>query len=182
MLNLTYIVGIIFLGVVLYRVARWATTPIARRLGIYRYYSPMMFTVRFGSNTAEIHVGTSWDYFQSRHRTQHEILRSLTQGLLAMVEEAEHGKLPLTRRLRGTVYYFGGRTLTRFGFTMRPMNAVETVMFLLNWIELCLLYSITRGRVCLVRISDVRVVHSTIGTLVSRKHQLLELARILASR
>lgn len=80
------------------------------------------------------------------------------------------------------MYYFGGRTLTRFGFTMRPMNAVETVMFLLNWIELCLLYSITRGRVCLVRISDVRVVHSTIGTLVSRKHQLLELARILASR
>jgi hypothetical protein len=168
-------------GVVVYRLARWASTPLARWLGLYRYYSPMMFTVPFGRNTVELHVGTSWDYFRTQHRSQHDVLRSLTQGLLAMVEEAERGQLPLSRKLRGTVYYFGGRTLSRFGFSMRSMNPIETVMFLLNWAELCLLYSITRGKICFVRVSDVRVVHTTVSALVEKKRELEALKRALGT-
>ncbi len=149
-------------GVLAYRLFRWITTPIFKLMGVYAYYSPMMFTVPFGPRTLELHVGTTWDFFQQANLTEQQIILHLAKGLLGLLEAADNGVIPKTMKLRGTVYYFRTDTLRRFGFRSRRMNPIETFVFLLNWLELCLLHSIIKRRIAMVHLSSVRVVNATV--------------------
>jgi hypothetical protein len=161
--------------VVAYRGFRWITTPLFKLMGVYAYYSPMMFTVPFGPRTLELHVGTSWDFFQQNNLTEQQIIHHLARGLLGLLDAADNGLVPMTMKLRGTVYYFRTDTLRRFGFRSRRMNPVETLIFLLNWLELCILHSLMKRRIALVSLSSVRVVNATIEEISARRSEIRRL-------
>jgi len=168
--------------VVAFRLFRWITTPLLKKFGFYEYYSPMMFTVPFGPRQLELHVGTTWDFFRQSNLTQQQIILHLAKGCLGLIEAAENGLIPSSTRLRGTVYYFRTTTLRRFGFTERPMNLLETFVFLLNYLELSLLQSIMKKRVALVNLTDVRIVNATIKDLVEHRQEVEKLVRTLESK
>jgi hypothetical protein len=144
-------------------------------MGVYAYYSPMMFTVPFGPRTLELHVGTTWDFFQQNNLTEQQIIHHLAKGLLGLLDAADNGLVPKTMKLRGTVYYFRTDTLRRFGFRSRRMNPVETFIFMLNWVELCILHSLMKRRIAIVQISSVRVVNATISEIGERRTEIRRL-------
>ncbi len=172
----------ILVGILVYRLFRWITTPLFRKLGVYLYYSPIMFTVPFGLRTLELHVGTTWDFFRQTNLTEQQMILHLAKGLLGLIEAANNGLVPQTMKLRGTVYYFRAETLKRFGFTSRKMNPVETFVFLLNWLELVLLHSIIKRRLTFVQLSSVRVVHATITDVIHHKAEIERLVDSLVRK
>lgn len=162
----------------LFRVLRYVTTPLLRRMGIYRYWSPLFLTQRFGSRTLEMHLGTSWDFLRQRDLTQRRLLRHVSDGLMALLDEAEAGRIPWSFRLRGTMSFLTEKTSRSLGFTTRRPNALEWLAFALNWPELCLLHSVARKRLSFVDIRRVHIIHATIGDLLSMRPRLSALTSV----
>src|SRR5262245_60550380 len=101
--------------VVGFRVLRYATTPLFRRLGIYRYYSPLLLTMPTPRGL-QLHLGTSLDFLRAADVSPRTSLRLLNEGLLALCEAVERGEIDKSTVLVGTTYFLRDDTLRRFGF------------------------------------------------------------------
>lgn len=116
-----------------------------------------------------MHLGTSWDFLRQRDLSQRRLLRHVSDGLMALLDEAEAGRLPWNFRLRGTMSFLTEKTSQSLGFTTRRPNALEWLAFVLNWPELCLLHSVARKRLTLVDIRRVHIIHTTVGELLTKR-------------
>jgi len=169
-------------AMVLFRCLRFVTTPLLRRMGIYRYYSPMFLTVPFGVRTLELHLGTAWDFFRRRNLNQLELLMHLGRGLLALLEAVDRGEVRADTRLRGTMCFLSTETMQKIGFQTRPMNVLEGALFLLNYPEICLLQSLVKGRVCLVNLNQVRMFKASVHDLLRTRDRLVTVVDLLERR
>lgn len=169
-------------AMLLFRCLRFATTPLLRRLGVYRYYSPMFLTVPFGTRTLELHLGTAWDFFRRRNLNQLELLTYLGRGLLELLAAVERGELRSDIKLRGTMCFLSEETMQKIGFQTRPMNVLEGALFLMNYPEICLLQSLVKGRLCLVTLSHVRMFKASVHDLQRTRDRLSDLVRKLEHR
>ncbi|MCU0329830.1 MAG: hypothetical protein MUC47_02505 [Candidatus Kapabacteria bacterium] len=146
------------IGILMFRLVRFLSTPLLRAIGFYRYHSPMFFTMPFGAKTLDMHLGTTWDFMQLRDRSVPTMFRHVCSGLLDICDKVEAGQIAADVRLRATMYFLSAERLQRFGFTCRRMNVAETVAFLANYAEVCFLQSLMKQRICLINIRDVRIV------------------------
>ena len=162
-----------------FRLARYATTPWLRRVGFYTYYNSMFFTMPFGARTVELHLGTTWDFFRQTQITPKKMMMHLVTGLHSMIEAVERGDVPKNTRLRGTMYFLQPETLKKFGFSTRSMYPQEYIAFLANYLEVCLLQSIVKRKPCLVNIASVTMVHIELSDLVLHKKAIEGLASAL---
>lgn len=176
------LVGYAILAVVLVRFIRFITTPMLRRMGIYRYYSPMFLTMPFGRRTLELHLGTSWDFFRRGELTQLALMNYLGKGLVGLLESVELGIVRHDTRLRGTMCFLSAETMHRIGFQTRKMNVLESMLFLINYPEICLLQSLVKRRLTLVPWKQVRMFEADVSDLLVAKERLLTIVRRLEHR
>jgi hypothetical protein len=155
------------------------TTPLLRGLGVYRYYSPMLFTVPLPSFT-ELHLGTSYD-FLLRSESPRSTLAFLAEGLLGLCGAAERGEIAPHEVIEGTVCFLSEPTLRRFGFQTRFPGPIHFLLVLANYPELSLLQSIAKRCFAPVRLSRVRRVSTTPERLLQQK-PILEELRLLLGR
>jgi hypothetical protein len=174
-----HIVGCIVGMVLVFRLLRWISTPVLRYLGFYTYYNPMFFTMPFGTSTVEIHLGTTWDFFKQHGIHQRTMMAHVCQGLLAMVRQAQQGVLSKRLRIRGTLYFLHPKHAELVGFSVRKLWPLEVLLFAANYIEICVLLSIMRKRISTVPLSNLRVVHCTLGDLCQHSQTLEVLAEKL---
>ncbi len=165
--------------IITYRFLRFITTPLFVKLGIYTYHSQMLFTVPIWRKKREIHLGTSYDFFRADIAGSRKMLASLSQGMLALCEAIEQGKYPKDLLLRGTTYYFSDATLHRFGFHTRPLRLIEAIFFSLNYLELCILLSLSKRRLTFVNTDSVRIAYCRAEELLRHKEMCRKYANML---
>jgi hypothetical protein len=165
----------ILVGVGLFRLLRFLTTPLLRAMGVYRYYSPMFFTMPLGRKVLDMHLGTAWDFLWLRDRSTATMLRYLAEGLLAMCDAAERGEVMPHQHLRGTMYFLSPSTMEKFGFRVRRMRWYETLAFVLNYVEVCVLHSVIKRRLCWVDMRCVRIVETSLAELIEQRPRIVGL-------
>lgn len=151
------ILGYILGFIVLYRLLRYLTTPLARKLGIYKYYSPMFMTAPIFPRIHEIHLGTSWDFFKLERTNPKIVLIHLAKGLINLCDAIEAGKVDPEIKFKGNTHYIKEKTIAKFGFKARNLNVIEWFLFSLNYLELCLLRSIAYKRLVIVRLGNIKI-------------------------
>ncbi len=172
----------IFSFLFVYRFSRYLTTPLLKKVGVYRYYSKMFCTAPYGFKTLEIHIGTSWDFFRLQKVNPSILLYHLAEGLYNLCAEIESGNIAPETKIRANLYYFNNATVEKFGFTPRRPNPLEWFVFSLNYIELCLMLSISYGRPTRVRFENLKVVESVASKLALHKHEYKRIAERLRKR
>ena len=171
----------LILGVIAFRLLRLATTPLLRRLGIYRYYSPLLLTMPAPSGL-QLHMGTSLDFLRARHRRPSDSLRHLTEGLLGICAAVERGEVPRSTVFVGTTYFFRDATLRRLHLEPSNPGPLQRLLALLAWGELNVLHSIAKGAPRLVHVERLRKVRFTAAQLLERRVQLERWRRLLQRR
>jgi hypothetical protein len=174
-LSIVVLVGTIFS----LRFLRFISTPLLRKLGCYRYYSPMFFTIPFLNNTLDIHLGTSWDFIRHLQVNPRRLLYFLAEGLLRIIADARRGNIRTTTRLRGNTYFLKKSSLEKFGFMTRKMNLIEWLLFLFTYLEISILQSISHKRLTFVPLRNVCIVYCTVGDLIRHQSRIERIARTL---
>lgn len=176
------------LAIVLWRLLRFATTPLLKRAGVYRYYSPMFFITpaflleKLSYNVYEFHVGTAFDFFRMQKVKPVRLILFILEGMIKLIADIEAGKVSSNISFKGTTFYIGLPTAKRFGFRHRNLNLYEKFMFVLNYLELCVLYSISHGRPALVPLNGLKIISITAGELIQYKDRYIELYNTLITR
>ncbi len=172
----------VFSFLFIYRFLRYLTTPLLKKLGIYRYYSKMFCTVPYGFKTLEVHIGTSWDFFRLQKVNPSVLLYHLAEGLHNLCAEIECGKIAPETKIRANLYYFSSATVAKFGFTSRRPNLFEWLVFSLNYIELCIMLSISYGKLTRVRFENLKVIEGVANQLALYKHEYKRIAERIRKR
>ena len=163
--------GALACAIVAFRVLRCLSTPLLRRLGLYRYYSGRLMTMPAPSGL-QLHLGTSFDFLRARDVSPRHSLRLLADGLLGICAAVERGDLPSSTVLTGTTYFFREATLRRFGLQPREPGPLQRALVWIAWLELCLLHSLARGAPRLVRLERLLAVRFTAAEIVRRRRQI----------
>ncbi|MBU3677988.1 MAG: hypothetical protein FGM32_00080 [Candidatus Kapabacteria bacterium] len=169
-MNFAWTILFVFIvGSICFRILRWLTTPLLRRMGFYTYYAPLFFIQPFGRGQVEIHLGTTWDLMWARQLTARTLMSSLVQGVSGVVADAKSGRLERSLKLRATTYFLSEETLLKFGFTVRRPNPFEYFAFAANYLEVFLIRCIVAGRPRLIDIRRLRMAEITIERLIENE-------------
>ncbi len=179
MLFVLQILLFIVAAIVVFRIGRYLSTPLLKRLGFYKYYSPMFCTMPFFNNHLDIHLGTSWDFFKPYKLNSRIILLYLAEGLYSLSSAIERGEIDSQKILRGNVYYLNTSTFEKFGFRSRKLNLLEFVLFLMNYVELCILQSVSSGKVSVVSFKNLSILTCKAGDLPAYTGKLESLIKHL---
>lgn len=172
----------LFFFLFIYRFSRYLSTPILKKVGFYRYYSKMFCTMPYGFKTLEVHIGTSWDFFRLQKVNPSVLLYHLAEGLHNLCAEIECGKIEPETKIRANLYYFSDATVEKFGFKPRRPNVFEWFVFSLNYIELCIMLSISYGKLTRVRFENLKVIEGVARELMLYKHEYQRIADRLRQR
>jgi hypothetical protein len=172
----------LFFFLLFYRLSRYLTTPLLKKVGVYRYYSKMFCTAPYGLKTLEIHIGTSWDFFRLQKVNPSVLLYHLAEGLHNLCVEIERGKIAPDTKIRANLYYFSDATVEKFGFRPRRPNFLEWFVFSLNYIELCLMLSISYGKFTRVRFENLIVIEGVAREIAHHKQKYQRIAARIRQR
>jgi hypothetical protein len=160
-----------FAFIFIYRLLRYLSSPILKASGFYKYYSQMFCTMPYGKKALEIHIGTSWDFFRLQKVNPSILLLHLAEGLYRLCDEIERGNIHPETLIRANLYYFSDATVQKFGFASRRPNVFEWLVFSLNYIELCVMLSISYRKLARVKFENLMVVEGKAKSLVVYKHR-----------
>jgi hypothetical protein len=161
--------------------AQFALTPLWRRVGVYRYYSPMLFVVARGDRVFELHGGTAYDFVLHMHREERGFrarrrwLSDYVAGLLGLIRDVETGRIPPDARISGTSYFFSEQTALRLGFTLERPGRADRLHLLLDLLSLAAMHSYARNRLTLPRFWALRKASITAAALARQKPALQRL-------
>lgn len=176
-----YIPLYIIIIILIWRILRYISTPVLKKAGIYKYYSPMFMVVpRFG-NTLDIHLGTSYDFFRQKNISARLILQYVAEGITRLCDDIAAGKIKPNAKLYGNSFYFKKESLEKFGFKTRPMNLFETILFCFIYFEVSILRSITMRKISFVPVSHVFIISSTAGDLLKYRDRFHALTNVKTS-
>jgi hypothetical protein len=172
----------VFSFLFIYRFTRYLTTPLLKKVGVYRYYSKMFCTAPYGLKTLEVHIGTSWDFFRLQKVNPSVLLYHLAEGLKNLCAEIEAGRIAPETKIRANLYYFSEATVEKFGFKSRRPNLFEWIVFSLNYIELCIMLSISYRKLTRVRFENLKVIEGIAGDLARYKADYQRIAERIKRR
>ena len=133
-------------------IGQFTMTPISKLSGTYTYYSPMLIGYMANKKNIDLHNGSGFDYLMVMRNTKpgivfrNQILRYHLEGLLNIIKQIEEGKIPETVKIEGTSYFFSARTMQKMGFEMKSPTVFYRFNLLANFIDLCWMYSLSRGK------------------------------------
>lgn len=126
----------------------------------------------------DIHSGTSFDYlfvmrkYKPGPSTRNAMLYYYLEGMLRIIEKIEQGEIPETVRITGTSYFFNERTAKKFGFSVGPPSLFLRFNIWLNALDLCWMYSLSKGRLAFPDFRSIRNVSADGNTLVAHKSNI----------
>ncbi len=173
------ILSVLVTVILIFRFIRYLSTPLLKKIGFYKYYSPLFCTMPFFNGHLDIHLGTSWDFFKFRKINPRTILLYLAEGLYNLSIAIKTGKVDGQKILRGNIFYLKSTTFEKFGFTSRKLNLVEYILFVQNYIELCILKSISTGKLRLVSFKNVSIVTCKASELPKYSEKIFETVNLL---
>jgi hypothetical protein len=159
-------------------ISQFLFTPIYKLTGGYTYYSPMLLGYMANEKQIDLHSGTSFDYlfalrkYPSGTALRNRILLYHLEGLLNIIQLIEDKYLPETVNIIGTSYFFNERTLHNLGFQIEEPSNSYRINLLLNFIDLFWMYSLSKGKVAIPRVWDVKKASILGDQLVLQKTKL----------
>lgn len=167
--------------------AIFTSSPLMRVSGYYIYYSPMLLGIK-SKKKLDLHNGTTFDYFLNMKlkdkgtQARYKILAYYIEGLLNIISEIESGKISSEIPIEGTSYFFSDNTAVKLGFKLQKPYTSYYLNFILNFVDLCFMYSYSKGKFTIPRIFKIkRAVISPIE-LCFRKEYMVSLLKVLNSR
>lgn len=163
-------------------VLQFATGPVMYLLGRYRYFSPMLLVENPGKTEYRIHGGTNFDYFVNLRWSERgpaaarKTLLFYLQGLVALADEVEAGRLPMHLRIVATSYVFTPRTAQRLGFTVEPPASWQVLALYSNYLNLLWKHSFAQGRIALPDLRNIRQAAITGGELLRHRARIQALS------
>ena len=180
--DMVEIIGWFLFSVFIFRLLRFATTPLLRKIGFYKYYSPMFMTMPWFFNSYDLHLGTSWDFAKQNEINPQRIMEFIAHGLINIAAAIENGNIKSNASFKGNTFYFKNDNIKKFGFKTRKMNLFESVLFALNYTELCILNSIVKRRLYFIPIKNVMIVTCKAKDIVQNKQKFELTMNILRKR
>lgn len=166
--------------------AFFATTPLLRAVGFYRYYSPYLCAMLPTARRLDVHLGTSFDHLLTLRpgdagaQARARLLVGALEGLIAIAEEVDAGTLPPDITVEGTSWFFTPSTVHRLGFETTPPTWFGRVVPFVIALDIIAMASFTRGRLTWPRITQVRRAVTTGARLSAHRARLLALRDRLA--
>jgi hypothetical protein len=176
------VLGWLVVALVVFRGLRAIAHVVLLRLGVCRYHSPLLYTTGLGPRR-EIHLGTTRDFLAQGPSPRRQRLARLAEGLLALCDDVESGRLRPDVRLSGTTDLLRAETASRLGFLAGPPRGLAGFCALTAWAQVSLLRSLLERGPAPVRVGRLRRLEAAAGELLARRHAIEHLRnRLAASR
>lgn len=159
----------IIISVFILRIIRFFSTPLLKKIGFYKYYSSKFFIMPLSKNKFEIHLGTSWDFFNSQKFSARHQFNLLAEGMLKLCKDIESNKINKQTKFKGYTTYFNDSTIRRFGFRYRSFNIIEMILFAISYAELCVLKSLALKKITFIPLNKLKVVTINASELIKFK-------------
>ena len=159
----------------------FASTPLLRLVGVYRYYSRYLCVMFPTQRRLDIHLGTTFDHVPGlRLRNRGRVARSqllvgALDGLIAIADQVDAGQLSPDVTVEGTSWFFTASTVERLGFELAPPTWLGRAIPWLIALDIALMYSFTQGRIALPPTRGVRRARTTGATLLAHRPRLVAL-------
>ncbi len=161
-------------------------TPFFTLIGLYRYLSPMLLVYAASEEKYDLHNGTSFDYLwvmkgcKPGRQWRHRLLSYYLQGLLKIIEDIETGVLSEALLIRGSSYFFSESTARRLGFEVSETSQFEKLNIIINYLDLCWMYSLAHGKLTLPQLKGVKTAQISGEDLLKAKPKLIKLLEYLS--
>ena len=162
-------------------IIQFLITPFFRLIGLYKYISPMMLYIALNDRICDLHNGTSFDYLRVMVNTnvgiilRHNILDYYSEGLLELIRQIENKKLPSDIIIRGSSYFCSERTAEKLGFKLSKTSIFVRLNFILNYIDLIWMYSLSRGKLTFPNLKNIKTATITGAHLITKKAKILKI-------
>ncbi len=145
--------------------------PFGHLRGTLVHYSPMVI-VQPISGTWHLHTTTLFDQlFALPHKdpklsNQQQTLIWILDGFLALIEELkDQPNIPLV----GTTHFLSVRRAEKLGFTIQTADVVSRFILIINYLNLVLSMSISKGRLRFPKLDQVRKFQISSTDLISKE-------------
>ena len=162
-------------------IEHFLAVPLLRLSGVLNYYSPMLIGVWTSATKMEIHNGSSFDYLvnmrwkQKGIRAKRRIMRYYLKGFLKIIDDVENKRLPENTVISGVSYFFSSHTASKIGFTLRETGMARRLLFMIDYVNLFLMYSYSNGRITFPQLSRLKKAEITANILVQSKKKIVTL-------
>lgn len=147
--------------------------PFGHLRGTLIHYSPML-VVQPIRQTLHLHTTTLFDQiFTLSHKDPHltnqqQTLIWILDGFVALIDKLEQDHAPTT--LVGTTYFLSPRRAKLLGFSVQKADPFSKLILLLNYLNLLLSMSITKGRLSFPKINNVQRFEISSQELINNRH------------
>ena len=162
--------------------------PILTLIKVADYKSELLFITQDAKKDYDIHFGSLFDcilsglFTGSRGKFKDLMLFFLVDGMLEIIHEVETGKIDRGAEIRGSSYFFSERTAHKFGFEPMKMKTSHKYILYLNYLEILLVFSFSKGRFSLPNISDFKSMKTTGERMVDNKKYVEKLHGLLKTK
>lgn len=143
-------------------IGQFSFTPFFKLSGVYNYYSPMLLGYMANDTQIDLHSGGSFDYlfvmrkYKAGLEMRNGLLIYQLEGLINIIKLIENKSVPETVNILGTSYFFNNRTLNKMGFEIENPSLFYKVNLFVNFIDLLWMYSLSKGKISIPRLSDAK--------------------------
>jgi hypothetical protein len=166
--------------VVAFRLLRAGLHRLLVRVGLCRYHSVLLYTTGVGRRR-EMHLGTTTDFLAQDNPCRRLLLARLAEGLLALCDDVEGGRLAPDVHLTGTTDLLRDGTAHRLGFHTSLPSPLRLACTLTAWTQVSLLRTVLRRGPALVRLHRLRRLRIRAGDLAARRPVLEQLRNRLVT-
>jgi len=162
--------------------------PLLTLLKVADFKSELLFITKDASKNYDIHFGSLFDCILSglfrgkRGGFKDLMLYFLVDGMLNIIKDIEAGRINKEVEIRGSSYFFNQKTAKKFGFQSMEMKVSHKYILYLNYLEILLVFSFSKGRFSLPNIGDFNSVKTTGAQLVEHKVYIEKLHKMLKSK
>lgn len=166
----------------------FSLVPLLRLCGFLNYHSPLFLTVKYKNNFWEIHNGTTFDYVLNMKwayrggRAKHITIKNYFEGLLNLINDLKKRNNPKDIELVGTSYFIGRNTIRKIGFSEEDVTPIKRVLFIIDYINLMLMYSFSKGKISFPNILKLRKVKIKGDRLIKAEDKIREYFSMLRKR
>lgn len=158
-------------AVVAFRALRSVLHRVQVSAGRCRYHSPLLYTTGSGPRR-EIHLGTTLDFLRHDGRRRRWLLAQLAEGLLAVCEDVEAGRLASGVVLEGTSDLLREETARRLGFRASRPGPLGMLCTLTAWMQVSFVRTALRNGPSSVRFRRVRRLRVQAGELLAHRPEI----------
>lgn len=166
----------------------FATTPLLRMIGFYRYYSPYLCAMVPTPRRLDIHLGTTFDHTLTLRaadrgaQARASLLVGALDGLIEIADQVEQGRIDVDATIEGTSWFFSESTVRRLGFELAEPTWLGRLIPFLIALDIMWMTQFTRGRWAWPRLNRVHRAVTTGARLLEHRGRLRSLRSRLARR